>query len=343
MTIALSGALKTSHSTCLYWFENKDRVIQNIVVIVHVALTQNNLINAELQDREQSTGANESGQRSENGAWSLDLRGQVPGRVSKARTHTKQTLSSPRSHAHTRRDGDGHRGKTALRLAMNLILFYVGAVGACTVTVTQPPYLEVDYTHEATAIECTFSPSGCPTKPPASLWFRYSAHQSETLCWDGCRSEADKFIMHESLAQNRVSLTVNRVTLNDSAIYICGIAFPSSKNATAKQTGGGTVLVVRELKLLSPELRNALIVLLSLLSVYVTVVGVTITVLTRSKLNTLRNKDPKEESQKKSARRIFQDIAQELYHKRYAETSQPPEKDHNTYENRRAHDNYERP
>lgn len=33
-------ALKTRASTCLYGFENKDSVVQNVVVIVHVAFTQ---------------------------------------------------------------------------------------------------------------------------------------------------------------------------------------------------------------------------------------------------------------------------------------------------------------
>uniref|UniRef100_G3U549 Immunoglobulin superfamily member 6 n=1 Tax=Loxodonta africana TaxID=9785 RepID=G3U549_LOXAF len=209
-----------------------------------------------------------------------------------------------------------------------------GAEGACTVSVTQPSHLEVDYTYEAITIECTFSPAGCSTEPPISLWFRYGAHQSENLCSHGCHRETDKFMVRESLAQNQVSLTVNRVTLNDSAIYICGIAFPRSVEPKAKQTGGGTLLVVRETKLLSKELRNTLIVVLSLLCIYVTAVGVIFIILSTSKSNTLRSQETEEESQKKmSARRIFQDIAQELYHKRYVERSHQPEKDSNTYEN----------
>ena len=62
---------------------------------------------------------------------------------------------------------------------------------------------------------------------------------------DGCTSEADKVTVRKDLAQNQVSLTVNRLTSNDSAIYICGIAFPSSQDPRAKQAGDGTVLVVR--------------------------------------------------------------------------------------------------
>ncbi|XP_045398733.1 immunoglobulin superfamily member 6 [Lemur catta] len=237
------------------------------------------------------------------------------------------------------------RGPLALPPQVSLILFYVGAVGACTVSVTQPHYLEVDYTtHKAVTIECSFSATGCPSEHPTSLWFRYGTHQPENLCLHGCTNEADKFTVRESLAKNQVSLTVNRVTSNDSAIYICGIAFPSAQEPRAKQTREGTTLVVREIKPLSKELQGFLTAVLSLLSIYIIGVCVVFIVLSKqSKSNTLRNKETKEDSQKKkSARRIFQEIAQELYHKRYVERSQQPEKD-NTYENRRALSNYERP
>uniref|UniRef100_H0WXV7 Immunoglobulin superfamily member 6 n=1 Tax=Otolemur garnettii TaxID=30611 RepID=H0WXV7_OTOGA len=197
-----------------------------------------------------------------------------------------------------------------------------GAVGACTVSITQPHYLEVDYTQKAVTIECTFSATGCPSALPTSLWFRYGARQPENLCLSGCRSEADKFTVRETLAENQVSLTVNRVTANDSAIYICGIAFANAPGPRAKQTGGGTTLVVREIKLLSKEVQSFLIALLSLLSIYIIGVCVIFILFYKSKSNTLRNKETKEDSQKKkSARRIFQEIAQELYHKRYVETS----------------------
>lgn len=123
--------------------------------------------------------------------------------------------------------------------------FLTGVVGACTVSVLQPGYLEVDYTSQTVTMECTFSTTGCPAVQPKSLWFRCGTHQPEALCLDGCRNEADKFTVKETLDQNRVSLTVNRLSPNDSAIYICGIAFPNEKVPTAKQTGDGTTLVVR--------------------------------------------------------------------------------------------------
>uniref|UniRef100_A0A8C6W8C0 Immunoglobulin superfamily, member 6 n=1 Tax=Nannospalax galili TaxID=1026970 RepID=A0A8C6W8C0_NANGA len=234
------------------------------------------------------------------------------------------------------------RGKVRPGLEVSLILLCVGAVGTCTVSVKQPGYLTVDYASEAITIQCTFSTTGCPSEQPASLWFRYGLNQSERLCLDGCRNKADKFTVTEKPGQNQVSLTVNRVSSNDSAIYICGIAFPSALTPKAKQTGKGTMLVVRESKGLSEELHSLLIVLLALLSIYITGVCVIFIVLSRSKSNCLRNREIKEDSKKMSVRRIFQEIAQELYHKRYMEASQQPEKD-NTYENRRGLSNYERP
>lgn len=125
------------------------------------------------------------------------------------------------------------------------MLPHTGVLGACTVSVVQPGYLEVDYTSETVTMECTFSTTGCSSKQPRSLWFRCGTHQPEALCLDGCRNEADKFTVRETLDQNQVSLTVNRVSPNDSAIYICGIAFPHEPAPRAKQTGNGTTLVVR--------------------------------------------------------------------------------------------------
>ncbi|XP_001500814.1 immunoglobulin superfamily member 6 [Equus przewalskii] len=233
-------------------------------------------------------------------------------------------------------------GKIILGLEINLILFYAGAASDCKVSVSQPGHLTVDYTQKAVTLKCSFSTAGCPAEPPMSLWFRYGAYQPESLCLDGCRSEADKFVVREALAEKQVSLTVNRLAFNDSAIYICGIAFPSSRDSRAKRTGEGTTLVVREIKVLSKEMQSVLIALLSLLSIYVTGVLVIFIVLSKSKSNTLRNKETEDSQKKKSARRIFREIAQELYSKRHVETSQEPEKD-NTYENRRVLSNYERP
>ncbi|KAM4829781.1 immunoglobulin superfamily member 6 [Thomomys bottae] len=230
-----------------------------------------------------------------------------------------------------------HTGRLPIRLEISLLLFYVGAVGACTISVLQPDYLEVDFTHTAVTIECNFSITGCPSEPPRTLWFRYGTQQPETLCLTGCKSETEKFTMHDIPAQRQAFLTVHELSSKDSGIYICGVAMP-----TAKHTGDGTTLVVRGSRLLSKELQHVLTALLALLSAYVIGMGVVFLVLCRLKFKVLRRKEIKEDSQKKSARRIFQEIAQELYHKRNMEASHQPGKD-DMYENRRALANYERP
>nr|XP_055195919.1 immunoglobulin superfamily member 6 isoform X2 [Nyctereutes procyonoides] len=207
--------------------------------------------------------------------------------------------------------------RIVLGLEINLILFYVGAARGCRVSVSQPPYLEVDYNQEAATIQCSFTHMGCPSQQPKSLWFRYGVDQPENLCLDRCKNNAGKFTVKEALTENQVTLTVNRVMLNDSAIYICGIIFPNSKEPGAKQTGEGTTLVVRERK----ELHSLLIAVLSLLSIYITGALVIFVVLSKSKSNSLRNKETEDSRKKKSARRIFQDIAQELYSKRHMETT----------------------
>ncbi|XP_006912588.2 immunoglobulin superfamily member 6 isoform X2 [Pteropus alecto] len=263
----------------------------------------------------------------------------------KARGHHTHTRTHTHAHAHARAHSEMEAmdaGKITLGLELGLILFYVGAAGNCTVSVSQPPVLEVDYTQGAVTVPCSFSTTGCPSQPPTSLWFRLGAQQLESLCSDGCQSEADKFTVRTDLAHSQVSLTVNRVTANDSAIYICGIAVTSSKAPQAKRAGEGTVLVVRGTRVLGKEVRWLLTALTSLLSIYLVGLVVVFSVLSASKPNTRRNKETEDSQKKMSARRIFQEIAQELYSKRHAGRSQQHEKD-NTYENRSARCNYEGP
>ncbi|XP_040829147.1 immunoglobulin superfamily member 6 isoform X2 [Ochotona curzoniae] len=239
-----------------------------------------------------------------------------------------------------------HEGQLLLQPVISLILLHVGAVGACSVSVTQPQYLEVDLTHKAVTIECTFSMSNCPRRPTVSLWFLHGTQQPKNLCFPhGCRSEADKYTVREALAQNQVSLTVNRVTSNDSAIYICGIAAATDAlEPRARQTGEGTMLVVRESKLLSREVQSLLTALLVLLSVYIAGICIIFIILSKAKSHPLRNRETKEDAQKKkSARRIFHEIAQELYHKRYVATNPQPDKDNSTYENQSALSNRKSP
>ncbi|XP_019505463.1 PREDICTED: immunoglobulin superfamily member 6 isoform X2 [Hipposideros armiger] len=233
-------------------------------------------------------------------------------------------------------------GRIVLGLEVIRLLFCVGVAGDCAISVSQPATLEVDSAEGAVTLLCSFTTTGCPSEPPTILWFRLGAQRPERLCVSSqCTSKADEFTKTEDLAQSQALLTVNRVTPNDSAIYICGVASPSAWEPRAKQTGAGTMLVVRETKGVSSGSRSLLIALLSLLSIYVAGVLVALVVLSKPKSNTLR-KPETEGPQKKSARHIFREIAQELYNKRHVGTSQQSEKD-NTYENRRVRYNYERP
>lgn len=120
-----------------------------------------------------------------------------------------------------------------------------GAAALCTISISQTSLLEVDHTNKNVTMRCSFTTSGCPSEQPTSLWFRYGAQKTENLCVHGCGS--DKFTESKHQAENQVSLTVSNLQVNDSAIYICGIAFPTSGDPRAKQTGNGTLLVVRGL------------------------------------------------------------------------------------------------
>ncbi|XP_055994876.1 immunoglobulin superfamily member 6 [Sorex fumeus] len=230
--------------------------------------------------------------------------------------------------------------RIVLGLKINLILFHVGVAGQCTVSISQPPYLEVDYTQEAVTMQCSFDTSGCPPEPPTSLWFRYGAHQPENLCEKGCKSE--KFTERKNMAEKQVFLTVNQVAPNDSAIYICGIAFAASGDPGAKRTGNGTLLAVRDTKILSKTVQSLLTAVLALLSIYIVGVALVFIILSKTKSKCQRNKVTEDSQKKMSARRIFQEIAQELYNKRHVETSHPPDRN-DTYENRSALSKYERP
>ncbi|XP_074137140.1 immunoglobulin superfamily member 6 isoform X4 [Sminthopsis crassicaudata] len=232
---------------------------------------------------------------------------------------------------------------TIIILEFNLILLYIGSTQTCIVQITQPSLLEVDNTYKIITIPCDFSATNCPISQPEVLWFRQKAqNQPERLCpKDQCLGEVGKFTT-KSQIPHQAFLTLNEVDVSDSAIYFCGIAFSDSTEPKSKQTGPGTMLVVREEKLLSHEGENVLIAFLSLLSFYIAILSVVFIIISKLKLETPNKIGTDEAPQKKrSARRIFQEIAQELYHKRYVETKQE-ERDDYIYENRRTHSNFER-
>uniref|UniRef100_A0A8C0FBF5 Immunoglobulin superfamily member 6 n=1 Tax=Bubo bubo TaxID=30461 RepID=A0A8C0FBF5_BUBBB len=119
-------------------------------------------------------------------------------------------------------------------------LFSTGATDTCQVTVTQPRFQEADYSTHTVFLTCTFSASGCSSSPPQVLWFRFLTNKHEDLCTPGC-TDQQKYKVH-LLSENNISLQINDLTVDDNAVYICGIAFSDSISPRSKQVGDGTVL-----------------------------------------------------------------------------------------------------
>ncbi|NWV00649.1 IGSF6 protein, partial [Upupa epops] len=196
--------------------------------------------------------------------------------------------------------------KNMLVLAFDWILYSVGAADNCQVTVTQPRFQDADYSTHSVLLTCTFSASGCSSSQPQVLWFRFLTNKHENLCIPKCRDH-QKYKVH--LSGRNISLQVNNVTVADSAVYICGIAFSDSSSPHSKQTGDGTVLRKTENQHSNGKLAFIFLVIASsLLFLYSTT---TITYFVIYKKIT-------------SGRKIFQAIAQELQKQRYTEHWQQP-------------------
>ncbi|KAF1501356.1 Immunoglobulin superfamily member 6, partial [Megadyptes antipodes antipodes] len=196
-------------------------------------------------------------------------------------------------------------------------LFSTGAADTCQVTVTQPRFQEADYSTHTVFLTCAFSASGCSSSSPNILWFRFLANEHEDLCTPGC-TDHQKYKVH-LLSENNISLQINDLTVDDNAVYICGIAFSNSGSPRSKQTGDGTVLTKTEKKNSSGKL-IFMIIVSSLLFLYSTTVFTFFVVYKKIS----------------SGRKIFQAIAQELQKQRYAEHCQQPDdlEDDTVYQNR---------
>ncbi|XP_076207232.1 immunoglobulin superfamily member 6 [Aptenodytes patagonicus] len=231
-----------------------------------------------------------------------------------------------------------HKLKEVLMLAFDWILYGAGAADTCQVTVTQPRFQEADYSTHTVFLTCTFSASGCSSSSPNVLWFRFLANEHEDLCTPGC-TDHQKYKVH-LLSENNISLQINDLTVDDNAVYICGIAFSNSHSPRSKQTGDGTVLTKT-----GAENQNSngklifMIIASSLLFLYSTTVF-TFFVVYKLKPKLLKksgNEDQRTENGKiSSGRRIFQAIAQELQKQRYADHCQQPDdlEDDTVYQNR---------
>ncbi|KFR10335.1 Immunoglobulin superfamily member 6, partial [Opisthocomus hoazin] len=195
--------------------------------------------------------------------------------------------------------------KNVLMLAFDWILYGTGAADACQVTVTQPKFQEVDSSTHTVFLTCVFSASGCSSSPPEVLWFRFLINKHEDLCTPGCTNH-EKYKVH-LLPQNNISLQINDLTVDDNAIYICGIAFSDSSSPHSKQTGDGTVLMKTEKQHNSGKL-ILMIIASSLMFLYSTTVLTLFAVYKKIS----------------SGRKIFQAIAQELQKQRYAQHCQQP-------------------
>ncbi|NXN35964.1 IGSF6 protein, partial [Rhinoptilus africanus] len=208
--------------------------------------------------------------------------------------------------------------KNLLMLAFDWILYGAGAADTCQVTVTQPRFQEADDSMHTVFLTCTFSASGCSSSPPQVLWFRFLTNKHEDLCTPGCTDD-QKYKVHLS-SGNNISLQINDLTVDDNAVYICGIAFSDSSSPRSKQAGDGTVLTKTEKQHSNGKL-IFMTIASSLLFLYSTTVFTLFVVYKKIS----------------SGRKIFQAIAQELQKQKYAEhhCQQPDDlEDDTVYQNR---------
>ncbi|KFW01192.1 Immunoglobulin superfamily member 6, partial [Fulmarus glacialis] len=199
-------------------------------------------------------------------------------------------------------------------------LFSTGTADTCQVTVTQPRFQEADYSMHTVFLTCAFSASGCSSSPPQVLWFRFLTNEHEDLCTPGCTNH-QKYKVH-LLSENNISLQINDLTVDDNAIYICGIAFSDSSSPRSKQTGDGTVLTKTEKQHSNGKLIFIfMIIASSLLFLYSTTVFTFFVVYKVGSNHTFKYPLKKKIS---SGRKIFQAIAQELQKQRYTEHCRQP-------------------
>ncbi|NXE34680.1 IGSF6 protein, partial [Ptilorrhoa leucosticta] len=215
--------------------------------------------------------------------------------------------------------------KNVLMLVFDWILYGAGVAGTCRVTVTQPRFQQADSSMKNVSLTCTFSASGCSSSPHEVLWFRFLTDTHQDLCTPGC-TNYQKYKVHVS--GKNVLLEIKDLTVDDNAVYICGIAFSESDSPLSKQTGDGTVLTVTGKQHSNGKL-IFMIITSSLLFLYSSAVLTSFVVYKKKMFpltqNVELNKNILNNLQKiNSGRKIFQAIAQELQKQRYAQHSQQP-------------------
>ncbi|XP_069590282.1 immunoglobulin superfamily member 6 [Ranitomeya imitator] len=125
-------------------------------------------------------------------------------------------------------------------MILQFILTYCySGVGSCAVEVEQNAFSEALLEQKTANVSCKYTASDCPgTK--IVFWFRYLATTYEELDpGDGNRFKVEN--------NDKISLLkIERIVPEDSGIYICGLVYPESSNATSKAAGQGTMLIIRE-------------------------------------------------------------------------------------------------
>ncbi|NWV74439.1 IGSF6 protein, partial [Dasyornis broadbenti] len=222
-----------------------------------------------------------------------------------------------------------NRLKNVLMLAFDWILYGAGVAGTCRVTVTQPRFQEADSSMNNVSLPCTFSASGCSSAPPEVLWFRFLTNTHQDLCTPRC-TDHQKYKVHSS--ENNILLEIKDLTVDDNAVYICGIAFSDSESPFSKQTGDGTVLMVTGKQHSNGKL-IFMIIASSLLFLYSSSVFTSFVVY---KVGSKRLFWFCSFCKLIHGRKVFQAIAQELQKQRYAQNCQQPDdlEDNIVYQNR---------
>ncbi|NXM33100.1 IGSF6 protein, partial [Oxyruncus cristatus] len=216
--------------------------------------------------------------------------------------------------------------KNVLVLAFDWILYSAGVAHTCQVTVTQPRFQEADSSADSVVLTCAFSASGCSPALPEALWFRFLTNTHQDLCTPACRDQ-QKYKVH--LSESNTSLEIKNLTVEDNAVYICGIAFSDSHSPRSKQTGDGTVLMKTGEQHSNGKLAfTFMIIISSLLFVYSSTVFTFFAVYKPFKYPLKKKIN--------SGRKVFQAIAQELQKHKFAEHCQQPDdlEDDNVYQNK---------
>uniref|UniRef100_A0A8C5PJB2 Ig-like domain-containing protein n=1 Tax=Leptobrachium leishanense TaxID=445787 RepID=A0A8C5PJB2_9ANUR len=115
-------------------------------------------------------------------------------------------------------------------------LYYTGILRACEVTVSQPAVHKAVVSQHSVTLPCQIKEPRCPGDFD-TYWFRYLASGYEEL---DTAAHNSRFSSKKSAFNT--TLKIKGLQIEDSGVYVCGIAFND-----AAATGIGTTLVVREI------------------------------------------------------------------------------------------------